>query len=169
MEDNLAVINRIIEWHQAIMGYVKLVGDSISDQEALSALEKIRPDWIPGRPDILAEKQKKLKQVMGFVDEGLKNHFAYEEEVLPPLLGKLFMGALILEHQEIRKEIDEAKQIVADIKLEGLSRDELMSTESRIQQVINSICNLFEEHATKEEIILGMLQRVLEEKAEDKA
>lgn len=165
MEDNLAVINRIIEWHEAIRGQVKLVGDSISDQEALSALEKTRPDWIPGRPEILAEKQKKLQQVMSFLDEGLKNHFAYEEEVLPPLLGELFMRALILDHQEIRKEIDDAKSVVAEIKLEGLSREESLAKESHIQQVIDSIRQLVEEHATKEEAILEMLRRALEKKS----
>ena len=165
MEDNLAIINRIIEWHQAIRGHVKLVGDSMSDQEALSALEKTRSDWIPGRLEILSEKQERLQQTMGFLDEGLKNHFNYEEEALPPLLGELFMRALILDHREIKKEIDEAKRIVAETRLEGLSREELLSRESHIEQMINNICQLVEEHATKEEIILEMLQRALGEKA----
>ncbi|MFC1984076.1 hemerythrin domain-containing protein [Chloroflexota bacterium] len=164
MEDNLAIINRIIDWHQTIRGHVKLVGESMSDRETLASLEGVRPDWIPGRPGIPSEKQNKLQQTLSALDDGLKNHFAYEEEVLPPLLGELFVRGLILDHQEIKKESNEAKQIVADIKLEGLSRDDLMSIESRIQQVINNMCNLVEEHAAREEVLLRMLQRALEEK-----
>ena len=164
MEDYLAIIRRVIEEHQTIKGHIKLVGDSISDREALTSLERARTDWIPGRPELLAETQKKLQQAISFLDEGLKNHFAFEGKALPPLLGELFMRALVLEHQEIRKEIDKAKSIATETKLEGLSREELLSRESHIQQTIGSVCQLVEEHATKEEIILEMLQRALEEK-----
>ncbi len=168
MEDNLAIINRIIEWHQTLRGHVKLVGDSIVDREALLALEKTRPEWIPGQLEALTEKQKKLQQAMSFLDEGLRSHFAYEEKVLPPLLGELFMQALILDHQEIKKEINEAKSMVPEIKLEGLSRDELLSQESEIQETISSMCQLVEEHAAREEIVLEMVRRVLEKKGQSK-
>lgn len=163
MEDNLVIINQIIEQHQTIKGHVKLVGDSVTDEEALLALGKTLPEWIPGQLEVLAEKQKKLQQAMSFLDEGLKNHFAYEEKVLPPLLGELFMRALLIEHREIRKEMDDAKSIVADTKLEGLSREDLLDKESHIQQVIGSMCRAIEEHATREETILEMLQKALEE------
>jgi len=164
MLDKLAIINRVIEEHQAIRQYVKLAGDSVSDWEALSSLERARADWIPGRLEILSEKQKRLQQTMSALEEGLKNHFAFEEKALPPLLGELLARALILEHQEIKKEIDKAKSITAEAKLEGLSRDELLSKESNIQQMVDSICQLVEEHATREETILAMMQRALEEK-----
>ena len=60
MLDNLSIIKKVIDEHQVIRGHVKLVGDSIADQEALTALVKARTDWIPGQPDI-AEKQHKLQ------------------------------------------------------------------------------------------------------------
>ncbi len=168
MEDNLAIIKRIIEWHQTIRGNIRLVGDSVTDQEALSALQKARADLIPGRLEILSEKQKKLQQTMSFLEEGLKNHFAFEEKVLPPLLGELLMMALLIEHREIRKEIDEAKSIIANTKLEGLSREELLAKESHLQQMIDSICHLVEEHTTKEEAILEMVQRALQAKGQNR-
>jgi iron-sulfur cluster repair protein YtfE (RIC family) len=163
MSDELAIINRIIEWHQTLRGHVKLVGEAIPDREALSNLQRVRADWVPGRPDILAEKQKKLEQTISFLDEGLRNHFAYEEKVLPPILGELFMRALVLDHQEVREEIDGAKSTVLGTELEGLSREELLAKESEIQQVIESMCQTFEDHATREEVILGMLQRALQD------
>lgn len=164
MPDKLAVINRVIEEHQTIRRYVKLTGDAVSDQEALSSLEKARADWIPGRLEILSEKQKRLQQTLSSLDEGLKNHFAFEEKALPPLLGELLMQALILEHREIEKAIDEVKTMATDIKLEGLSRDELLSKEAHMQHMVDSICDLVAEHATREETILTMAQRALEEK-----
>jgi len=164
MLDNLAKIKEIIEEHQTIRGHVKLVGDSITDQEALLSLQSARPDWIPGRLEILSEKQNRLQQTIGFLSEGLKNHFAKEEKLLPPLLGKFLMQALSLEHHEIGKVINEARSMVVSTKLEGLSREDLMSKEAEIQQIVNSLCHLIEEHADKEDLMLEMVQRALEEK-----
>ena len=166
--NNLAIISRVIQEHQTIKGHIKLVGDSITDQEALTSLAGARSDWIPGRLEILAEKQKKLQQTISFLDEGLKSHFSFEEKALPLLLGELFMQALILDHQEIRKAINEAISTVSNTRLEGLRREELLSKESDMQQVIDSICQLVEEHAAREEVLLEMLQRALEEKGQNK-
>ncbi len=168
MEDNLAVINRIIEWHRTIREHTKLVGDSITDREALVSLTGARSDWIPGRLEGLSEKQEKLQQTLRYLDEGLKNHFFVEEEILPPLLGELFTRALVLEHREISAAISEAKSIVADIRLEGLGREELLSKESHIRQVTDNIRRLFEEHATREEVVLDMLQKALEDMGQNK-
>jgi hemerythrin len=164
MQDKLTLVKRITAEHQAIKGHVKLVGDSVSDNEALAALQKAHTDFIPGRLEIVSEKQKKLQQTMSTLEEGLKNHFAFEEKALPPLLGELLMQALVLEHSEIKDEINQVKSAVADSKLEELSREELLSRESQIQQMIDNICQLIEEHATKEEAVLEMLQKALEEK-----
>jgi hemerythrin len=165
MSDYLAEINKIIEEHQAIRRHVKLVGESIGDQEALLSLQSARPDWIPGRLEILSEKQNKLTQTINFLSEGLKNHFAKEEMFLPPVLGEFLMRALILEHREIGKAIKEVRAMAANTKLEGLSREDLMSREAEIQQKVGNLCNLIEEHANKEELMLEMVQRALEEKA----
>ena len=162
MSDYLAEINNIIEEHQTIRGHVKLVGESIGDQEALFSLQSTRPDWIPGRLEILSEKQNKLVQTISSLSEGLKIHFAKEERFLPPVLGELIMRALILEHQEIMKAIKEVRTIATDTKLEGLSREDLMSQEAEIQQKVGNLCNLIEEHANKEELMLEMVQRALE-------
>ncbi|MFC2032330.1 hypothetical protein ACFLUS_03055 [Chloroflexota bacterium] len=74
------------------------------------------------------------------------------------------MRALIIEHHEIQKIIMEAKTVAADTKLKGLSREELISTESHIQQVIENIGRQVEDHARREETVLEMFKRGLEEK-----
>lgn len=163
MEDYRAMFERIREEHVTIRGNVKLVGDSVSDHEALNALTRARADWVPGRAEILSEKQKRLQQTLSFLGEGLQNHFALEAKYLPPFLGELFMRALLLEHREIAKEIDEARSTAANMKLEGLSREELLLKEAQIQQMVSGLCQAVEEHAAKEETLLEMLQKGLQE------
>ena len=164
MPDNLALINRVIDEHQRIREHVKLVGDSVSDPEAIRSLEKARADWIPGRSDDVSEQQKMLQQTLSTLGDGLERHFDFEEKALPPLLGELLMQSLIIDHRMIMKEIGEATPVVADTKLEGLNRDELIVKESHIQQMVNKICQLAEEHTTKEETVLFMVQTALKEK-----
>ena len=168
MLDNLAIISRVLDEHHTIRGNVKLVGESVNDLEALFSLRKAYADWTQSSIDTLVEKQKKLQQIVSFLEEGLKNHFAFEEKALAPLFGELLMQALIFEHREIKGRLEEAKSVVADTQLVKLSREELLSKKSHIQQVISGICQMVEEHATKEEIILKMMKVALEEKRQTK-
>jgi hypothetical protein len=162
MADNLKIVNRVIDEHHTIRGHVKLVGDSVSDLEALFGLQKAAPDWILSSPEALPEKQGKLQQTISALDEGLKNHFSLEEKLLPPLFGEFIMQALILEHREIKKSIDDTKSLLANTKLVGLSQRELLSQKGRIQQKVEGVLQLVEEHADKEETILKMLKKTLE-------
>jgi hypothetical protein len=162
MADNLAIVNRAIEEHHAIRGHVKLVGDSVNDLEALFSLQKARPVWILSSPEALAEKKNRLQQTLSALDEGLKNHFNFEDKLFPPLFGELLMQALKIEHRGIKNQIEGAKSLVAKIKLEGLSQKELLSKKSQIQQKVEDILQSVEEHATKEETILKMLKKTLE-------
>ncbi len=164
MADNLKIVDRVIKEHHTIREHVKLIGDSVSDLEALFSLQKARPDWILSSMEALSEKQGKLQQTISALDEGLKNHFSFEEKLLPPLFGELLMQALILEHREIKKRIDETKSLLTNTKLEGLSRRELLSQKAQIQQRVEGILQLVEEHAGREETILKMLKKALEAK-----
>lgn len=161
MSDHLAKINEILEEHRTIRGGVKLMGDSVSDQEALASLKSMRSDWTPGRLELVSEKQRKLKQTMSFLEEGLLNHFAREQDALPAVLGEFLMRSLLLEHQEIIGKIDEVRLVVTDSKLEGLTEAELESKDSEIKQKISDFSRLIEEHADKEELMLEMVVRAL--------
>ncbi len=169
VSDQLSIINHIILEHQKFREYVKVMGDSVTDREALASLQKARTDWVPGRLDILAETKEKLEQATAHLETGLKLHFDYEEEALPPMFGELFMQALILEHQQIMRKIADARTMIIKIKLEGLSREEVLAKESDIQQTINALGTAVEEHASREEVMLDMLQRSLQEKEKGQA
>ena len=158
------IINNTIDEHHNIRGHVKLMGETVADLEALLALQTERLEWDVGSPEKMSEKQSELQQKLSFLDEGLKNHFAFEEKALPPLLGEMLMRALILEHRGIKSQIEEAKNMVANTRLEGLSQEELLSKKSEVKQAIDSILQLVEEHAAKEEAILKMAKMALEDK-----
>jgi hypothetical protein len=167
MSDRLAVIERVIEEHKKIGGHMKLLGESLNDAEALAELEKAFTEWIPGRPEAISEKQGRLVRAVSFLGEGLENHFSFEERALPPLLGDLLMRALMLEHREILKEIEEAKSLLGDPQAEGLSREGQLVEESRIQQRIGVMSRRVEDHAEREELILEMVRKALEEEARE--
>jgi len=169
MLDNLALINRIMEEHHAIRGYLKLAGDTLSDWEALSSLQRAKADWISDESGTLSEKLERLQKVTSLLSDGLNNHFALEERDLPRLLGVLLMRALMLDHREIEKEIDGARSRVAQAMLQVSSQGQLAPTKSEIEQAINSVGQLVAKHAAKEEVILEMLRRALENKQENKS
>jgi len=166
MPDELAIINRVIEEHRKFRQYLKLAGDSLTDREAIASLQKARTDWVPGRLEIMAEKQKKIQQTVSALGEGLMRHFSYEEKYLPPILGKLLTQALLIEHREIRTELDDVKNVVSGTRLEGLNREQSLIEELKMQDVINNLGQAIDEHAHREEIMLEMLQRALQKKGD---
>lgn len=167
MEDNLVIINRIITKHRGIRERVKLTGQSVSDLEALFSLQQGFSTWSQSSLEALVTSRSHLLEAIGFLEEGLNKHFDYEEKALPPLFGRYLMNSLLLEHHQIKSRMSEAKDILASTVLEQLSNRELLLKKSEIQQTISDICQVVEEHAGHEEIILNMLKKSLESKPEN--
>ncbi len=168
MVDNLTIIRKVIEEHHNIRTNIKLVGDSMNDLEAFFSLQKVYAGWTQSSKEGMIEKQEKLQQTMGSLMEGLKNHFGFEEKTLPSLFGELLMQALIFEHREIMNKLSEAKSMVFDTRLEGLDQKELLAKKWDIQQVMGSLPQMIEGHASKEETILNMMKKAMENKEQSK-
>lgn len=163
MTDSVVTINTVISEHHATRLHVRLAGDSISDEEAVATLKGARTDWIPGRHAAPALRQRKLEQTLCYVGEGLRNHFATEEAMLPLLLDQVLTRAIELDHRRILDRMDETLAAVADLDLQAPDRESLLETESKVQQWIDHVCHLIEDHATKEDIVLDMMLRALRE------
>ncbi|OGO02744.1 MAG: hypothetical protein A2Y91_01875 [Chloroflexi bacterium RBG_13_54_8] len=161
MADDLATIRKVIAAHHAVRRDVKSVGDSVSDLEALFSLQQSQSGWAQGSIETLSKKREQLMQTIRLLGDGLKNHFAQEEKLLPPLFGEGLMKALLLEHRDIRKKLEEAEAMLTSTTLEGLSQEELLYKKARFQQMISNTCQMVEEHAGHEELILRMLERGL--------
>jgi len=162
MPDALAVITKVISEHHAIRGHIKLAGDTVNDIEALLTLQRTQSGWSQTSITALIEKRDQLLQMISFLEEGLKNHFDFEEKALPPLFGKLLMKAILYEHHEISERIGSAKTTLANIELEGLDQRELLAKKSVIQQNIHNLRQTVEEHTQHEETILNMMKKALE-------
>jgi hypothetical protein len=163
--DDLLLIKRIMDEHRLIRNNMKLVGESLNDREAASGLQKMREDMMVDVKSTAAEKQSKIEEALAVLEAGLKNHYAFEEEYLPPLLGELLMESLVLEHKQLLEKLGQVKSVIENVKLEKLSRNEQLNEEAVMFGLLNRIIREKEGHINREEAILEMLQKVLEEKA----
>jgi len=165
MADPLEVITRIITEHHTSREHIKLVGDSVNDIEAFFTLQRVQSSWTQSSITSLMEQKNRMQQAINFLDEGLKNHFAFEEKVMPSLFGELLTKAILHEHLEISGQIESAKITLASMKLEEVEQRDILIKKSQIQGILNQLCQKVEQHAQHEEIILNMIKRALEEGA----
>lgn len=166
MWDASAIVTKIISEHHAIRGHIKLAGDTVNDIEALFALQTTESGWSQTSITALIKEQDHLLQAVTSLEEGMQNHFRFEEEALPPLFGELLTKAILHEHHKISAQIRSIKTTLANIRLEGLDQRELLSNKSVVQQDINSLSQTIERHAQHEEVILSMMKQALEENSE---
>jgi len=162
MPDALAVVTRTISEHHDIKKHVKLARDTVNDIEALFTLQGAQTGWSQSSLTALIEKRGQLVQAINFLQQGLRNHFNFEEQALLPLLGELLAKAVVREHNQISMQINDVKAAVAGMQLEGLEPRELISRKSLIEQHISNLRRMVEEHTLHEEAILKMMKDALE-------
>ena len=161
MPDALEVITKVISEHRKITNHTKLAGDTMNDIDALFTLWRTqnKAGWSMTSDTEVIKKRGQLLQTINLLKDGLKNHFGYEEEVLPLVFGELLMKAILREHHEILEQIENAKTTL--INLEGLDQDELFSKELVVLQIIQNLCQTVEDHAHHEETALNMMKKAL--------
>jgi hypothetical protein len=94
------VIAKVISEHLKITEYIKLTGDTMNDIDAIFTLwrTQYKAGWSSTAVNDLIKKRGQLLQTINLLEDGLKNHFGYEEEVLPLVFGELLMKAILREH-----------------------------------------------------------------------
>lgn len=163
MSDALETIHKIIEAHHRIRENVMATGGLVSDFEALFSLQRAQSGWAVSSVEELAKVQERLQESIRILERGLGGHFSIEEKALPPLFGEMLMKALLLEHREIRQALDDVKSLLAETSLDKLNRADLLARKSQIHGKTSNITQLIEAHASKEEVILKMLECALKE------
>ncbi len=163
MPDALEIITRVISEHRKITDHTKLTAGTMNDIDALFTLEttKRKAAWSATSVTELIKKRDQLLQTIDLLEDGLKNHFGYEEEALPLVFGELLMKPILHEHHEILGQIENAKTTL--INLERLDRDELFSKRTAVLQSVNNLCQTVEDHAHHEETALNAMRKVIEE------
>lgn len=160
MPTDAEIIDAVTAHHRDIRHHVKLAGESVVDVEALFNLQDAQATWAQSSVEALGEKKARVGQVLSVLTAGLKNHFDFEERVLPPLFGEILMKALVIEHRGIERHLEVARAALDAVKLEGIAQTETLAAKTRLQQVIADLSREIEEHAGHEELILGMMKKV---------
>ena len=156
--DNLALIEYIIEDHSRIGNDIKSIGRLFTDQEAIYLLQKSHGEWIPGRPDNLLKELNKLIDTITSLKAGLKKHFAFEEKALAAMIGELLTKSLLSQHAGIMKKLDDVESTITNLTLNSMNRDEILEKEMGVQRELGILCEMIEDHARKEEVLLDMLK-----------
>ena len=161
MPDALEVITSVISEHCSIR-------EQINDVDALFTVQRTQYQtaWSASSVNELIKNREQLIQTVNTLEDGLKNHFSYEEKVLPLVLGELIMKNILQEHPKILEQIENARAIL--ISLEGLDQDELLSKGTVLQQSINTLSQTIENHAHHEDTILNNMKKCLEENASNR-
>lgn len=161
MDDRLNIINRVIEEHHKIHSQLGATGRAGNDIEAIFNMQQAYAGWSQSSLDSLLAKQQQLKSVFAGLEEGLHNHFGYEEKYLPPILGEVLIRSLLIEHERIWKNINTVKTTLS-APFQTMTRDELFASKSQLQQQINDVTVAIETHAGREETMLNMAKEALE-------
>ena len=160
--DNLEIIKEILAQHKAIFGQLESAHESVNDMEAFLRLEKARSDLTSNVRQTLSQKRDKLEKIVTPLDRGLRKHYAFEEENLPPLLGRVLTEALFFEHKQLLFQMEQTSSLIFNIKVKGLTRAEEMEKESLIYEQLDSLRRNKLDHLNREEAVLLTLQNVLQ-------
>jgi hypothetical protein len=163
MSEHIDTVNKAIAEHHNIRENVPLTGEAMTDVEALFVLRKAYTGWIQCAVQDLPARQGQLLHTLDSVKSGLKSHWSDEEKAMEPMLGGPFMKAFLYEHSEVGRQIDNAKAVLADIKLAGLEQTELLAKKTTIQGAVNRALQAIEEHSNHEDIIFKMMKKSMED------
>lgn len=164
MSDNIKDVLKAIEEHNLVRESVKSVESSMNDLNALFLLQRERADWALSSAEAQNKSLKKLKTTLDRLYDGLSRHFGFEEAAFPALIGDILMQSLSIDHREIKDSIEKTRAMVEKTDLQALGEKELLDQKTRIQTAINNLCQIIQEHATEEDVLLKMLRKSLENK-----
>lgn len=147
--------------HTNIRRVVNSVGNAMSDLDTLFRLETERFNLSLAPLQILSEKSARLAKIIDSLWKDLKEHFSYEEENLTDVLGPTLSKALKIEHANIAREMEYVKTIIAGSSFDGLTQPEMLVKKSNLQQAIGKLCQMIEEHAKDEDVLIKLVKKAM--------
>lgn len=158
MAENQPIENISTE-HANIRQLVISVGNAMTDLDTLFRLERERFNLSLAPLQVLAEQRTYLARTIENLWKDLKEHFTYEEENLTDVLGATLSKALKIEHANIEREMEHVKTVIAKSSFDGLSQQEMLSKKTNLQQAIGNLCQMIEEHARDEDILIEFVKK----------
>jgi hemerythrin len=156
---NKQSIDYVSTEHTNIRRIVSSVGNAMTDLDTLFRLETERFNLSLAPLHILSEKSARLSKTIDNLWKDLREHFDYEEENLTDVLGATLSKALKMEHAEIAREMEYVKSIITSSSFDGLTQPEMLAKKANLQQAIGKLCQMIEEHAKDEDILIKLVKK----------
>lgn len=171
MNEALALIDKIIEEHKQILARFQSLEQVANDAQVLSALDRAKEDFLPGRLDDQKGGLLKWQESLETIDQGIKAHFDREETGLLAAFerhgGRMLVSALrvlLSEHEELRNRLVRLKKDVAELAAGGLSREMWEGKAWGVRVYIDHTWKLFQSHARSEQKLFRTLRSQLKGK-----
>ena len=169
MEDDLAVIERVIAEHKTIRQRFQTLEKVANDAEAMMGFEAAKEAFMPGR---LNQKQglNQLKDTMDTIETGVHRHFDFEELYLPPVVDrhgdeeqKSTLRSILLEHVDLKGRLDHSKNHAAELIGGGMARHRWEASAHDMRAYISHTRQLMQAHVVIEQELLHNLRKKLKE------
>jgi hypothetical protein len=166
--DDLEIITKVMDQHELLQERFGSISSIMSDRRALSLIEEAKDALGVNWRLSLSQRRDYLVASLLAVEQGMKSHYDFEEEMLPPLYGELLMRALIFEHRELTDYMRETVEAVSALDLQELDHQEELEREVLISTRLGTLRDKKLDHQRREEAVLVTLRRILEEQAKAK-
>ncbi len=168
MNDVIALIDKIIEEHQAVFSRFRKMEGVFNDVQAMAGIEVAKEAFMPGRFD-QKEGLKSLKESLDVIEQGLIAHFNREETALVAAFDKYAdralvsaLNALLLHHGDLRKRIEDSKKQLAELVGGGMGQHTWQASAHDIRAHITHTRKMIEAHAASEMPLLLKLRKKME-------
>ena len=168
MEDDLAVIERVIAEHKTITQGFHTLEKVANDTEAMTGFDEAKEAFMPGRLD---QKQglRELGETLKTIEEGLNRHFHFEEISLPAVIArhgdeelKSSLKSILLEHADLRNRLNHSKNHAAELVGGDMARHRWEAAAHDMRAYISHTRKLLETHAGIEQALLHDLRQRLQ-------
>ena len=157
-------LDHIIEEHRQIRANLMLVGESLSDREAMATLEQAKLDVLANFTEPLSAKIDNVQKRLAALYEGLAHHYEFEKVTLPPIVGEVLMEAFEIQHAGMLTEIESARSMLARASARGVKPDDKIIEESLMDALLERIRREKEDHMIKEEAVLELAKIALQQR-----
>jgi len=164
MEDDLAIIERVIAEHKTIRQHFQRLEKVANDAEAMVGLEEAKEAFMPGR---LGQKKGLLSlgNTLNTIEGGLQRHFHFEEISLPEVVDhcgdeedRASLRSILLEHADLRNRVARSKKHVAELTNADMARHRWEASAHDMRAYISHTRKLLEAHAEIEQELLHELR-----------
>ena len=144
-------IRGLIREHEAIRAQVRLFTNSLSRLSIKLASTSNQSD--------LKECLLGYRYALHDLRDGIRQHIDFDERIFRMLSIGTLVDSLEKEHEEIKRQIDRAVQIVSNALENETNQEKLKQGCSDINEVASTIKALVEAHTAKEDTLLTSVRR----------